>query len=480
MTDISRREFLGGLGAIALSFAHWSDAYGAQVIDVRTWPAPEYTRVTIEHDAPMKFRYFVLRTSTPVRLAVDIDGLILTDKLRKTIEKVKPNDPYIARIRVGQNKPKVVRVTIDFKTDVDPQVFSLNPVGNYKYRLVFDIYPAEQKDPLMAIIQKEESEPDAIARLLEQVAEGQKRMEENREEFESDQIGALIAGISSGNLTPMKPEELPPVDKRKPTPAKPSKRAPQVAQKPKQEEKRTPKTTKRVQRTRLLVIAIDPGHGGEDPGAIGKKYRTREKDVVLSIAKVLYRQLNEIDGIKAVLTRQSDYFVPLQRRVSKARAAKADLLVSIHADAWIKPQAKGSSIYALNNRGKVSTSNRWLAKNQNNADLIGGVNIKKQNRQIARILMDMSMTAQVSDSMAYGGRILSELKKVNTLHKSRVQQANFAVLKAPDIPSVLVETAFLSNPDEERNLRTSSFQRKLACAIGNGILIAFNFKERMS
>lgn len=474
MTDITRRDFLGGVGALVLSFAHWSEAYGAQVIDVRTWPAPEYTRVTIEHDAPMKFRYFVLRTSKPVRLAVDIDGLVLTEQLRKTIEQVKPNDPYIARIRVGQNQPRVVRITVDFKTDVDPQVFSLSPVGNYKYRLVFDIYPAEQKDPLMAIIQKEESEPDAIARLLKQVAEGQKRMEENREEFEEDQIGALIAGISSGNLAPMKPDDsLAPL-----TPNKPSKDSGQIASKPKE----SPQANKRPSRSgrRVLVVAIDPGHGGEDPGAVGRRYRTKEKDVVLAVARILFRELNAIDGMKAVLTRQGDYFVPLQRRVSKARAAKADFFVSIHADAWIKPQAKGSSIYALNNRGKVSTSNRWLAKNQNNADLIGGVNIKSQNKQIARILMDMSFTAQVSDSMTYGRRILAELSRINTLHKSRVQQANFAVLKAPDIPSVLVETAFLSNPEEEGKLRTAAFQRKLAYAIGNGILKAFKKKATLS
>lgn len=177
----TRRSFLEGAGgALLLSFVPWSPAYGAQVVDVRAWPAEEYTRITIEHDAPMKFKYFVLRNSDPVRLAVDIDGLLLTDKLKQIIQKVKPNDPYISRIRVGQNRPNVVRISIDFKTDVDPQVFSLKPAGQYRYRLVFDIYPATQKDPLMAIIQKEESEPDAIKSLLAQVAEGQKRMEENR------------------------------------------------------------------------------------------------------------------------------------------------------------------------------------------------------------------------------------------------------------------------------------------------------------
>ena len=426
----------GAGGALLLSFVPWSPAYGAQVVDVRAWPAEEYTRITIEHDAPMKFKYFVLRNSDPVRLAVDIDGLLLTDKLKQIIQKVKPNDPYISRIRVGQNRPNVVRISIDFKTDVDPQVFSLKPAGQYRYRLVFDIYPATQKDPLMAIIQKEESEPDAIKSLLAQVAEGQKRMEENRADSgeEVDQLGQILAGIADGTLAP---------------------------------------------RVRTLVIMIDPGHGGEDPGAIGRRHRTREKDVVLAIARILRQELNEIEGVKAMLTRDGDYFVPLQRRVQKARAAKADFFVSIHADAWVKPTARGSSLYVLNTRGQVSTANRWLARKQNDADLIGGVNLSNKDKQIARILMDMSMTSQVSDSMVYGARILNELSRINQLHRGKVEQANFAVLKAPDIPSVLVETAFLSHPEEEKKLRTRAFQRKLAYAIGNGILKGFGHKSRL-
>jgi N-acetylmuramoyl-L-alanine amidase len=224
---------------------------------------------------------------------------------------------------------------------------------------------------------------------------------------------------------------------------------------------------------------IDPGHGGEDPGAIGRRHRTREKDVVLAVARILRQELNEIEGVKALLTRDGDYFVPLQRRVQKARAAKADFFVSIHADAWVKPTARGSSLYVLNTRGQVSTANRWLARKQNDADLIGGVNLSNKDKQIARILMDMSMTSQVSDSMVYGARILNELSRINQLHRGKVEQANFAVLKAPDIPSVLVETAFLSHPEEEKKLRTRAFQRKLAYAIGNGILKGFGHKSRL-
>lgn len=473
----TRRSFLEGAGgALLLSFVPWSPAYGAQVVDVRAWPAEEYTRITIEHDAPMKFKYFVLRNSDPVRLAVDIDGLLLTDKLKQIIQKVKPNDPYISRIRVGQNRPNVVRISIDFKTDVDPQVFSLKPAGQYRYRLVFDIYPATQKDPLMAIIQKEESEPDAIKSLLAQVAEGQKRMEENRADSgeEVDQLGQILTGIADGSLAPMRPDEEP-KGTSKPSQTKPAKKPEtQLAQTKPSKTKPT-----RSPRVRTLVIMIDPGHGGEDPGAIGRRHRTREKDVVLAIARILRQELNEIEGVKAMLTRDGDYFVPLQRRVQKARAAKADFFVSIHADAWVKPTARGSSLYVLNTRGQVSTANRWLARKQNDADLIGGVNLSNKDKQIARILMDMSMTSQVSDSMVYGARILNELSRINQLHRGKVEQANFAVLKAPDIPSVLVETAFLSHPEEEKKLRTRAFQRKLAYAIGNGILKGFGHKSRL-
>lgn len=416
-----------------------------------------------------------MRNSDPVRLAVDIDGLLLTDKLKQIIQKVKPNDPYISRIRVGQNRPNVVRISIDFKTDVDPQVFSLKPAGQYRYRLVLTS-TRQLKRSFDGHHSKEESEPDAIKSLLAQVAEGQKRMEENRADSgEVDQLGQILAGIADGSLAPMRPDEEP-KGSSKPAQKKPAQKKPET-----QLAQTKPSKTKpaRSPRVRTLVIMIDPGHGGEDPGAIGRRHRTREKDVVLAVARILRQELNEIEGVKALLTRDGDYFVPLQRRVQKARAAKADFFVSIHADAWVKPTARGSSLYVLNTRGQVSTANRWLARKQNDADLIGGVNLSNKDKQIARILMDMSMTSQVSDSMVYGARILNELSRINQLHRGKVEQANFAVLKAPDIPSVLVETAFLSHPEEEKKLRTRAFQRKLACAIGNGILKGFGHKSRL-
>lgn len=424
----------------------------------------------------MKFKYFVLRNSDPVRLAVDIDGLLLTDKLKQIIQKVKPNDPYISRIRVGQNRPNVVRISIDFKTDVDPQVFSLKPAGQYRYRLVFDIYPATQKDPLMAIIQKEESEPDAIKSLLAQVAEGQKRMEENRADSgEVDQLGQILAGIADGSLAPMRPDEEP-KGSSKPAQKKPAQKKPET-----QLAQTKPSKTKpaRSPRVRTLVIMIDPGHGGEDPGAIGRRHRTREKDVVLAVAVSCARNSTRLKALKrsspeteTISFRFNEEF---RRRVRQKQTSLFQFTLTLGSS---RPQ-EDQSLYVLNTRGQVSTANRWLCRKQNDADLIGGVNLSNKDKQIARILMDMSMTSQVSDSMVYGARILNELSRINQLHRGKVEQANFAVLKAPDIPSVLVETAFLSHPEEEKKLRTRAFQRKLACAIGNGILKGFGHKSRL-
>ena len=481
MVDLKKRQLLTASSSLAfLSMFPWQDAEAAEIIDVRTWPAEEYTRVAIESDKPLKADYFVLRVADPVRLVVDIHGLKLTSKLREIIHKVKPNDPYIERIRCGQFKPDVVRITVDFKQDIQNEIFQLKPAGNYKYRLVFDIYPKEEKDPILAIIKKEEEEPLASQKMVAQVAEGQKRMEQNRLEAEGDQLEQILAGIQSGTVRPVKPELPKGAEKssaKSKTQSQPQSKR-QIAKNEKSAAVSSGKSSSKPART--LVVMIDPGHGGEDPGALGKRYRTREKDVVLSIARILRTKLNQVSGVKAYLTRDRDYFVPLQRRVQKARAAKADFFVSIHADAWVKATAKGSSLFVLNTRGKISTSNRWLAKNQNNADLIGGVNLKTKDKQIAKILMDMSFTAQINDSMLYGAYILTEMSRINTLHKKKVEQANFAVLKAPDIPSVLVETAFLSNPEEERKLRTRAFQEKVACSIGNGILKGFGRPAKLA
>jgi N-acetylmuramoyl-L-alanine amidase len=228
------------------------------------------------------------------------------------------------------------------------------------------------------------------------------------------------------------------------------------------------KVAERPKVDRLVIVAIDAGHGGEDPGARGR-HGTREKDVTLAIARRLKTAIDKEPNMRAVLVRDGDYFIPLANRVTKARRVQADLFVSVHADAWVKPDARGSSVFALSEKGATSTAARMLAQKENQSDLIGGVNLGVKDPVLARTLLDLSQTATISDSLKLGRHVLSELGDVNDLHKQSVEQAGFAVLKAPDVPSILVETAFISNPEEEKRLKDSSYQEKMAAAILGGI-----------
>lgn len=425
-----RRLMLGASSTLLLSLAPWQIAKGARMVDVRMWPAEEYTRVTLEYDTPLNFKYFFVRSSTPLRLVVDIKGLELTAQLQKQIAAVKPDDPYIAAMRIGQYQPDTVRLVMDLKTDVKPEVFQLQPFANYKYRLVFDIYPVNPTDE--------------ISKLLAGREEGSES-----DDDQDDPLGSLLAGLGKEPNIPDDPE-TPTIAQTKPS------TKPKVApQKPKKSKHR-------------LIVVVDPGHGGEDPGAIGRG-RNQEKTVVLQIGRRLAALINADPNMKAIMTRNSDHFVSLGGRVAIARRAKAHLLVSIHADAWIKPSARGSSVFCLSERGATSAAARWLAKNQNESDLIGGVNIASVDRQVASVLVDMTASWTINYSLGLGASVLNEMKSVNRLHKRHVEQAGFAVLKGQGIPSILVETAFISNPTEERLLINGRQQQKIAQAIYNGI-----------
>lgn len=425
-----RRLMLGASSTLLLSLAPWQIAKGARMVDVRMWPAEEYTRVTLEYDTPLNFKYFFVRSSTPLRLVVDIKGLELTTQLQKQIAAVKPDDPYIAAMRIGQYQPDTVRLVMDLKTDVKPEVFQLQPFANYKYRLVFDIYPVNPTDE--------------ISKLLAGREEGSES-----DDDQDDPLGSLLAGLGKEPNIPDDPE------------------TPTIAQsKPSTKPKVTPKKPKKSKHR--LIVVVDPGHGGEDPGAIGRG-RNREKTVVLQIGRRLAALINADPNMKAIMTRNSDHFVSLGGRVAIARRAKAHLLVSIHADAWIKPSARGSSVFCLSERGATSAAARWLAKNQNESDLIGGVNIASVDRQVASVLVDMTASWTINYSLGLGASVLNEMKSVNRLHKRHVEQAGFAVLKGQGIPSILVETAFISNPTEERLLINGRHQQKIAQAIYNGI-----------
>lgn len=437
-----RRTLLKAGGTLLLSVIAPLPASAAQILAVRVWPAPDYTRVTLENDSELKTEHFLV--PDPPRLVVDIDGLGLSTTLKSLVAKIEPNDPYIKQVRVGQNRPNVVRLVFDLKEEIKPQVFTLAPVAGYQHRLIFDLYPNKPVDPLAALIEKGEWTTDASAAAdSANPASPLPAPPPAQTEAAPDAIAKLEAEMSALNGTP-------PPQAVQPTPST------SVAKAPPQKV------------VRMVTIALDPGHGGEDPGAIGAS-GAREKDIVLAVAKRLKAKLEALPNTRVMLTRDGDYFVPLGQRVQKARKVQADLFVSIHADAWISPTARGSSVFVLSEKGASSSAARWLANDQNKADLIGGANFAVQDKQIASVLLDLSTTAQINDSLKLGKAVLSEIGGINRLHKAAVEQAGFAVLKAPDIPSILVETAFISNPDEEAKLRDDGYQNQLADAITKGI-----------
>lgn len=439
----TRRQALRRMGALALSLGAAELAHGASIVAVRVWPAADYTRVTIESDTALSARHFL--AENPSRLVIDVTGLELSPALRELVGQVKSDDPYIAGLRVGQNQPRVVRLVLDLKQGILPEVFSLEPVAAYQHRLVFDLRPAAERDPLWLLIrEKEQSERQAAQAVQDALGEFIGRM------------GSPSSPQALGEPSPpaqREPKAGPPAfDPQAPVLQTPAPLAPALQQKI----------------NRLTVIALDPGHGGEDPGAVGPT-GLREKDVVLAVAKQLQERLNALPGMRAMLTRDADFFVPLQDRVKKARRVQADLFVSIHADAFFTPQARGASVFALSQSGATSSAARWMANRENAADIVGGANIKAKDAEVLRAMLDMSTTAQIKDSLHVGREVLGQIGKVGRLHKAQVEQAGFAVLKAPDIPSILVETAFISNPEEEAKLRDPDYQAELVRALATGI-----------
>jgi N-acetylmuramoyl-L-alanine amidase len=466
-SGLSRRNLLQA-GSVVLLLGRQHIAHGATIVAVRVWPAPDYTRVTIESDRPLAAKQFFV--DQPPRLAVDIEGIDLNPALRELVAKVRSDDPNIASIRVGQNSPSVVRLVIDLKQPAKPQVFTLQPVAAYKHRLVFDLYPAKAVDPLEALISERLRDASGDDTAVASAPPPPPRPSGSAAPA-TDPLGDLIAQHSggSGGKTPPPPAVVAQAPAPAPRPAAPAPApTPAPAPVPAPPPIAAPNIATSRQTDRIIIVALDPGHGGEDPGATGPS-GTREKDVVLKIAHLLRDRINDtrIGGspMRAFMTRDADFFVPLATRVEKARRVQADLFISIHADAFTTPAARGASVFALSDKGASSTAARWLANKENQSDLVGGLNMGSQDQHVQRMLLDMSTTAQIKDS----GALLGEIGNMAKLHKPRVEQAGFAVLKAPDIPSVLVETAFISNPDEEARLRSSAYQVQLADALMRGI-----------
>jgi N-acetylmuramoyl-L-alanine amidase len=412
------------MGGLALLLGTHELAFGASIVAVRVWPAADYTRVTLESDTPLSLKHFM--ADNPQRLVIDIDGLELSPTLRELVGKVRSDDPFIEGVRVGQNQPRVVRLVIDLKQATAPQLFTLAPVAAYQHRAVFDLHPTHERDPLRALVQdKAQAEQKAAQAVQDALGE-----------FIDKMNAPPVAGRAASAPPPVAAASAPPL------------------------------TQSRIDR--LIIVALDPGHGGEDPGATGPT-GLREKDVVLAVALKLRDSINAIPGMRAMLTRDADFFVPLHERVRKARRVQADLFVSIHADAFFKPHARGASVFALSQGGATSSAARWMADKENAADLVGGVNIKAKDATVLRTLLDMSTTAQIKDSLKLGSEVLGQIRKVGYLHKGSVEQAGFAVLKAPDVPSILVETAFISNPEEEKKLRSDEYRDQLVEALTSGI-----------
>ena len=373
-----------GLGCLmALSVR----AATVSVENIRTWPAPDHTRIVLDVDRPVEYALFVLRD--PDRVVVDLRGA----RLSKKVPRARPGDRLLARIRAAQRKrtqggPRDdLRVVLDMKRRVRPKSFLLKPNRKYGHRLVIDVYPT---------------------------GGGAKKATVRKQ----------AAGDASG-------------------------------------------------KRRDVVVAVDAGHGGEDPGAVTRS-GIREKDVVLAIARALGRRIDRTPGMKAVLIRSGDYYVGLRRRTEIARKHGADLFVSIHADSFRSPRVSGSSVYVLSRRGASSEAARWLAQQENAADFVGGVSIDDKDDLLASVLVDLQQTATRSASAEVGSQVLKSLGRIGKRHKRRVEHAGFLVLKSPDIPSILIETGFLTNPSDAKRLSNPKHQEKVSRAILDGILRHFD------
>ncbi len=487
-----RRQVLrAGASTIALALLGPKLAHASSVLGVRVWPARDYTRVTIESDQPLQNNQQLLQG--PDRLVVDLSGLDLDQALKDLVSKITPNDPQIQSVRIGQYQPHVVRMVFDLKGSVKPQVFTLGPIGSYKYRLVFDLYPAVAPDPLMDLLAQSEHKQQTFDQTNPNPAQPPATLSgpatapkapplanntDNTDDFfqkyaqttDKDLPRAPAPSVAGVPVAPAVPLARPkPFVKPAPPVAIAKDDATPDSSTSDTDEYgfANPKSNKSGT-TRLLTVAIDPGHGGEDPGAIGGG-GTYEKHIALDVAKKLRAKIDAQPNMRAMMTRDADFFVPLNVRVQKARRVGADLFVSIHADAFTTPEARGSSVFALSDHGASSAAARWMANKENSSDSIGGINVTTQDASVNRALFDMSTTAQIRDSMRYGNFVLNEIGGINKLHKGSVEQAGFAVLKAPDIPSILVETAFISNPEEEQRLNNDAYRDQMASAIMKGI-----------
>lgn len=396
-----------------------------QIVSVRIWPSEVYTRLTIEAEQHIQAKYFNL--SNPLRFVIDLYNSSLNAVLKNLSGNQFNNDPIISGIKVGQFNQTTVRIVIYVRQKVLAQTQTAAPVNlgsvNYKYRYVFDMYRAKPDEQ-----QNNDQLNDQLLAFLQLNAD------------QSHQSESVAQPIRQRSLNVPELSELRNINNSNP---------------------------QLINKGKLLVM-IDPGHGGEDPGAIGPQ-GTQEKHIVLDIAQRLRDLINASDTLQAQLTRSQDIFIPLGTRVAIARRARADIFVSVHADAFSSPAARGSSVFVLSANGASSAFAKYLAVSQNNSDLIGGMTFKTKDSMVNQILLDMTQGYTMRKSNRLGQSVLAELRAINKLHNPEIERAGFAVLKAPDIPSILVESAFISNRCEEDLLRTGEFRQKVAQQVCDGL-----------
>ena len=396
---------------------------------VRIWAAPENTRVVFDMNGPVE--HTVTTLENPARMVIDFTGVTLN----KTLPQPVTADRFVEHLRQFA-QDKELRIVLDLKKTAQMHSFQLPPNEKYSHRLVVDISDATTGQYEIAV------QPVAAQPVTETPTTTANLIQEQMTTMPSVPEQAIVASVPEQQVT----QDVAVAQVQNDSPP-----------------------------AREVVIAIDAGHGGEDPGAIGPS-RTQEKNIALVIAKKLASKINKVHGMRAVLIREGDYFVSLRGRMRKAREHKADLFVSIHADAFKDSRVSGSSVYVLSQRGASSEHAKWLAKRENAADLIGGVSLEDKDNVLASVLLDLSQTASLEASIDVAERVLGGLKKIGNLHKKRVESAAFAVLKSPDIPSMLIETAYISNPSEEKKLRSEKFQDTLTSAILAGLVDYFRLR----
>lgn len=383
-----------------------------KVASYRFWTAPDHTRMVFDvsqHAVPKVFSL-----DNPPRLVIDFKNA----NLKQALPQPPKDHLLFTGVRTGIRNKTDLRVVVDLKQNVKAKSFALQPGRQRGDRVVVDLYPKSTAPVSVTASAKVDNS-------------------------NTTKSASVKANIVSPKMPVAKAADV--------------------------------KVTKTVaNKGRNIIVAIDAGHGGEDPGAHGPK-GTQEKDVVFSIAKKLAALVDKQPGMKAVLVRKGDYYIPLRKRMQIARKAKADLFVSIHADAFRNAKARGASVFTVSTRGASSEAARWLAKHENTSDLelAGGVSLDDKDETLASVLLDLSQTATKEASRKVGAKVLSNFKYIGHLHSRSVQKAGFMVLKSPDIPSILVETAFISNPGEERKLRSTGHQQKMASAIFKGVLSYF-------